>query len=67
MSKFISKKFFALILGTILLIIGKISEITWLYIILLYIGVEGGLDFIRIKNSAYTIETSKTERKKEEK
>jgi len=49
MNKLQSRKFWIFIIATVLLIFGKISDSTWLYIALAFIGVEG---FIDIKRAA---------------
>jgi len=49
MHKLQSRKFWIFIIATVLLIFGKISDSTWLYIALAFIGVEG---FIDIKRAA---------------
>lgn len=45
MSKFLSRKFLVFIIATILVILGKISDITWLAVACLWLGIEGILDY----------------------
>lgn len=44
MTKFISRKFFVLLLASLGLGTGYLTEQTWLVVACAYIGIEGGID-----------------------
>ncbi|MCS7230785.1 MAG: hypothetical protein RMJ67_01385 [Elusimicrobiota bacterium] len=49
--KFTSRKFLIWVIGTILLFLRVISEETWLYLTMFYVGTEGLADIVsRFKN-----------------
>lgn len=50
--KFFSRKFLIWVIGTILLFLKVITEETWLYLTMFYVGTEGLADIVsRFKNA----------------
>ncbi len=48
MKKFLSRKFLVFVIATALLYFGKIDSVIWLAVALIYLGMEGLLDKIKI-------------------